>query len=128
LISSLTQYNRYRRLCHRFCFLNPGSHKRNICNWQLLFSLNILTMWDYSISLSFSKQEMICCSAHPTLMMCALIVLDFIFVMILFIRCLSIFMRCSLHENRGVCSYFIQYTKLEPTGVPKGFSLIVYNI
>ena len=75
---------------------------------------------------------MICCSAYPTLMMCAHSVLVFIFMMTLFMRCLTFFMRCSLHENGGVCSYFIfiqqVYTKLGPTGIPVDFSLIVYNI
>ena len=73
---------------------------------------------------------MICCSAYPTLMMRTLSVLDFIFMMILSTRCLTLFTRYSLHENGGVCSYFISQvcTKLESTGVPIDFSLIVYNI
>ena len=44
---------------------------------------------------------------YPTLMMRALSVLDFIFMVILLVRCLTFFMRCSLHENGGVHSYFI---------------------
>ena len=34
LLSSLTRYNRYKRFCHELCFLDPGSHKRNICNYR----------------------------------------------------------------------------------------------
>jgi hypothetical protein len=84
----------------------------------------------FSASLLFPKQEMICCSAYPTLMMCTLSVLDFIFMMILFMRYLTFFMRCSLHENGGVCTYFHLkvYTKLESIGILRYFSLIVYNI
>jgi hypothetical protein len=68
----------------------------------------------------------------PILMMCAFSVLDFIFMMILYMRCLTFFMRYSLHENGRVCSYFISiqqvYTKLEPTSILVDFSLIIYNI
>jgi hypothetical protein len=66
-----------------------------------IISPNILTTWDYSISLLFSKQEMICCFACSILLTFALSVLDFIFMMILFMRCLNL-----LHENGGVSFYF----------------------
>jgi hypothetical protein len=46
------------------------------------------------------------CFAHTTQMMHMLSVLDFIFTIILFMKCLTLFTKCSLHEN-GFCSYFI---------------------
>jgi hypothetical protein len=82
----------------------------------------------YLFVISQTRDNLLFCVLNT--LMRALSVLDFIFIMILFMRCLTFFMRCSLHENERVCSYFFwqAYIKLESTGIPIDFSLIVYKI
>jgi hypothetical protein len=82
----------------------------------------------YLFVISQTRDNLLFCV--PNTMIRTLSMLDFIFMMILFMRCLTFFMRCSLHENGGFRFIFIQqvYTKLESTDVLIDFSLIVYNI
>jgi hypothetical protein len=135
LLSLLTRYNRYRQLCHELCFRIRVLIRETFAILEVtLLTTIIFSQHSHNVRLFYlfvisqTRDDLLFCI--PNTNDARLIVLDFIFVMILFIRCLSFFMSRSLRENGGVCSYFIQYVyiKLEPTGVLADFSLVVYNI
>ena len=111
LLSSLTRYNRYRRLCHGLCFQIRVLIRETFAILEVALSTTIIFFqYSHNVRLFYlfvifqTRNNLLFCI--PTVMIRMLSVLDFIFMMILFMRFLTFFMRCSLHENRGVLFYF----------------------